>query len=82
MNEDSLFGLAKAITAVYAAGLKEGEAIGRNREVFTADKIDEGLLAETLRKDGWTMNATEYILEAVNAYGKRRTHESANNENV
>lgn len=32
----------------------------REREI-----INSKLLEETLRKDGWTMNATDYILDAV-----------------
>jgi len=30
-----------------------------------ADRINLELLEETLRNDGWTMNATDFIVDAV-----------------
>lgn len=36
------------------------------------DRINLVLLEETLRKDGWTFNATDFIVEAVRDYMRRR----------
>lgn len=36
------------------------------------DRINLALLEETLRKDGWTFNATDFIVEAVRQYMKEQ----------
>lgn len=36
------------------------------------DRINLVLLEETLRKDGWTFNATDFIVEAVRQYMKEQ----------
>lgn len=37
------------------------------------DRINLELLEATLRKDGWTFNATDYIIEAVREYMRKHS---------
>lgn len=60
------FELAKDITKVYAAGM--GIELEKKK-----DKIYLVELERTLRDDGWTMNATDLIIEAVKTYQEKPT---------